>query len=182
MTKIEGTAKVFLLFLMLSILSSAQTPINLSSETYQVKKTSDETLNYLYYVDRSAASQNYHFISSQFDEATGTFKSSNYEVTQPNCEIEAVSQNQKCALIFDPTATSEKFQIVDFSPANTAVLKRDLLSASLTAGTVDSATQFSVANDCSAFQMDDQIYRNLTGNVFATPYAFDATSTHRVFS
>jgi hypothetical protein len=100
MTKIEGTAKVFLLFLILSILSSAQTPINLSSETYQVKKASDETLNYLYYVDRSAASQNYHFISSQFDEATGTFKSSNYEVTQPNCEIEAVSQNQKVRLNF----------------------------------------------------------------------------------
>jgi hypothetical protein len=71
---------------------------------------------------------------------------------------------------------------VDFSPATTAVLKKDLLSATLTAGTVDAATQFSVANDCSAFQMDNQIYRNLTGNVFATPYTFDATSTHRVFS
>ena len=96
--------------------------------------------------------------------------------------MKAVSQNQKCALLYDPTATSEKFQIVDFSPENTAVLKKELLSASLTASTVSSATTFAVANDCSAFQMDDKVYRNLSGNVFETPYTLDGTSTNRVFS
>jgi hypothetical protein len=81
MTNTKGTTKAILLLWMLGLLSFSQTPISLSSETYQVEKTGESELNYFYYVDRSAASQNYHFISSNFDEATEAFKIADYEVT-----------------------------------------------------------------------------------------------------
>lgn len=162
----QRTTKVLLLMLMLSILSSSQTPINLSSETYQVKASDDSGMNYFTYVDRSAANQNYHFISSTFDEGTSTFKTVDYEVLSPNFEVKAVSQDQKCALLFDPTVGSEKFQIVDFSQGTTGLLRKSLLSASLKASKVSSGTKFSVANDCKAFQIDEEVYHNRPANAF----------------
>ncbi len=125
---------------------------------------------------------NYQFTYSYFDEVTTNFKNVVYQAPNSNFTVKAVSQNCKCALLYDPKVGSERFQIVDFSPETTAVLKKELLSASLTASTVSSATTFAVANDCNAFQMGDKVYRNRSGNVFETPYTLNVSGTDIVFS